>query len=147
MAVAVTAYLWAYYDKREESEHRLRETQQKLDGLQEEIERYRRATGHLPTDLADLPAVKFYHRFMVDGAGRVVDIWDHPYQYRVEGDGFRTLLPRRRWTARRCSGATPTSIRVPRAGRQNFPPSVNSPSTSRPRASGGAASSPVCVPV
>jgi hypothetical protein len=90
LAVAGTAYLCAYFDQRGQFEYRVRElsTQRKLDSLQAEIERHRRTTGRLPTNLAELEAVKRYHQFTVDAEGRVTDMWDHPYQYQVEGEGF-----------------------------------------------------------
>ena len=90
LAVAGIAYLCAYFDQRGQYGYRSREldTQEKLDSLQQEIERHRRTTGQLPTDLAELQAVMFYHKFSTNAEGRVVDSWDRPFQYRVEGDGF-----------------------------------------------------------
>jgi hypothetical protein len=90
LVVAGTAYICAYYDQRGHLNYRFLEwdTQHELDSLQEAIEKHRRATGHLPADLAELDEVKGQRRFRVDADGRVVDVWKHPYQYRVEGDGY-----------------------------------------------------------
>jgi hypothetical protein len=88
--VAGTAYLCTYLDQRGQSEYRTREltTQDKLDSLQYEIEKYRRTTGRFPTDLAELEGVRFFRHYAVDHEGRVVDLWNRPYHYRVESDGF-----------------------------------------------------------
>jgi hypothetical protein len=90
LVVAGTAYLCTYFDQRSWPQYRTREesTQRKLDSLHLEIERHRRTTGRLPADLADLEGVHRYRHFAIDAAGRVVDLWDRPYHYRVEGDAF-----------------------------------------------------------
>lgn len=90
LVVAGSAYLCTYLDQRSWPQYRTREesTQRKLDSLHLEIERHRRTTGRLPTDLADLEGVHRYRHFGIDAAGRVVDLWDRPYHYRVEGDAF-----------------------------------------------------------
>jgi hypothetical protein len=90
LAVAGIAYVCVYFDQRGQYGYQSKglATLEKLDSLQHEIERHRQTTGYLPADLGELRAVRFYHRFSTDAAGRVLDSWDRPIQYRVEGDTF-----------------------------------------------------------
>ena len=90
LIVAGAAYLCTYLDQRSWPQYRTREesTQRKLDSLNLEVERHRRTTGRLPADLAELEGVHRYRHFGIDAAGRVVDLWDRPYHYRVDGDAF-----------------------------------------------------------
>ena len=88
--VAATAYLSTFYDQRNLFSYRDQQlhTLGKLNALEQAIQRYRSATGQFPTDLTDLPAVKFYRQFSVNAKGQLVDVWDHPFQYRIDGDSF-----------------------------------------------------------
>jgi hypothetical protein len=90
LTVAGAAYVCAYFDQRNHFSHQDRQlyTVQKLDGLEGAIKKHRHGTGQFPADLNEMPVVKIYHQFTVNAEGRVVDMWDHPYQYRVEGDSF-----------------------------------------------------------
>jgi type II secretion system (T2SS) protein G len=90
VVVAAAAYFCTFYDQRDLVGYRDQQihTLQKLDTLEEAIILYHRATGQFPTDLADLPAAKFYHQFTINAEGKLVDVWDQPYLYRVEGDSF-----------------------------------------------------------
>jgi hypothetical protein len=88
--VAGTAYYCAYANMRDAFSYRWDElaTRHELDLLQKAVEERRRATGRLPADLAALKAGEGERPFRVDPQGRVVDVWERPYQYRVEGDTF-----------------------------------------------------------
>jgi hypothetical protein len=88
--VAGTAYYCAFTNMRYAYSYRWDEihTQDKLDQLQKAIEEYRQTTGRLPADLAELEAGKAERRFRVNPQGQVVDLWERPHQYRVEGANF-----------------------------------------------------------
>jgi hypothetical protein len=90
LAVAGIGYVCVYFDQRGQYGYQRKglATLEKLDNLQHEIERHRQTTGYLPADLGELSAVRFYHRFSTDASGRVLDMWDRPFHYRVEGDSF-----------------------------------------------------------
>jgi Type II secretion system (T2SS), protein G len=90
VVVAAAAFVCTYFDQRDLISYRDRQLHvvRKLDTLEEAIILYRRATGQFPTDLAELPAAKFYHQFTINAEGKLVDVWDQPYLYRVEGDSF-----------------------------------------------------------
>jgi hypothetical protein len=90
LSVAGAAYVCVYFDQRNNFNHQDRQlyTLQKLDALEGAIKKHRHGTGQFPADLTEMPVVKFYHQFTVNAEGRVVDMWDHPYHYRVNGDGF-----------------------------------------------------------
>jgi hypothetical protein len=87
-AVAVTAYLCAFLFMGGMPNYRGGEiyVRHELDRFEEAIESHRKATGRLPATLAELDVVKDPDR--LDADGQVIDSWRHPYQYRVEGDGF-----------------------------------------------------------
>lgn len=88
--VAGTAYSCAFTNMRDAYAYRWDElhTQHELDWLEKSIKEYRQAAGRLPATLAELEAGKGERRFRVNPQGQVVDIWEHPHQYRVEGDSF-----------------------------------------------------------
>ena len=88
--VAAAAYVSTYYDQRglfSYGDLQLH-TIGKLNAMEQAIQHHRNATGEFPTDLGALPAVKFYRQFTVNPKGQVVDVWDHPFQYRIDGDRF-----------------------------------------------------------
>jgi hypothetical protein len=87
LAAASTAYLCAYSNMRDHSNYRLDDyVQHELNMLEEAVEKHRRTTGRLPASLTELEGVKDRHR--LNGAGQVIDMWEHPFQYRVEGETF-----------------------------------------------------------
>jgi general secretion pathway protein G len=89
--VAGTAYLCAYFSMRNSPYYRYQawKTRHELDRLTEDIETHRQKTGHPPSSLTELDEAK--DRCRTDDAGRIVDGWRHPFQYRAEDDTF-TLL-------------------------------------------------------
>lgn len=88
--IAGTSYLCAYSSLRNHPNYGYLEehTRHELDALQKAVEKHRQTTGRLPANLADLEEAKGERRFRVDDAGRVVDIWGHPYLYSAEGESF-----------------------------------------------------------
>lgn len=83
--VAVIAYLAAYQSYRENYGLRRDEyaTRALLDGVERAIEEHRESVGRPPGSLSELESIKGW---MVDG--RLLDSWQRPVQYAVEGDRF-----------------------------------------------------------
>ena len=62
-------------------------TERELDRLQERVEAHRAAAGRLPAALTELKDLEAYG-FRVDDRHQPVDIWDNPFRYEVDGDGY-----------------------------------------------------------
>ena len=89
IAISATAYLCAWYNYRNISQHRADQasTRGELELLREEIERHREATGKWPERLTDLNAVK-EKQLRLDEAGLPVDWWGRPLEYRLAGANY-----------------------------------------------------------
>jgi general secretion pathway protein G len=66
--------------------YEVKKTHRDLSLLHELVEEHRQTTGQVPATLTEIELVK--ESFRLNDSGQVIDPWKHPYQYRVEGDGF-----------------------------------------------------------
>ena len=89
LTVSATAYIcaWLNYRNIESHPYIWTKTRWTLNLLHKEIEAYKEKTGDWPTKLTDLKVVQ-EKELPVDEAGNPVDVWGHPIQYRVVGNGF-----------------------------------------------------------
>ncbi len=87
--ISATAYLcawfeyrgWPYFQDAQDI------TRYQIEELRAEVERYREASGRLPTSLAELDAVK-EHKLRQDDEGRPLDAWERPYHYEVNDGSY-----------------------------------------------------------
>ena len=85
LIISATAYLCAYLNYCNNIFHRSpqRLTRIDLELLRQDLERHKQKTGDWPAALTDLNVVKEKH-VRVDEAGRPVDHWGRPIQYKLK---------------------------------------------------------------
>lgn len=93
LAMALTTYLCAYYDLREnDNYHRQQDLAFRgLADLKKAVDAYHQKNGKYPKRLAELSREFPSLNILIDVDGSTPDPWMRPYQYHLEGDGYEIL--------------------------------------------------------
>ncbi len=89
LAMAVTTYLCAWINMRNAIGYRWPHERafQQLEDLKSALDKFRQGEGKYPEKLSELsnPPPQFTR---IEDSGEVLDPWENPYQYHVEGGGY-----------------------------------------------------------